>query len=449
VTNPLEVFINISYDYIRIEGMIVARKSKKLEEIRELINNNKENINLEKLKIEELEVLTKKFAMITDERYQPNVLHNIGDVIMIVILAVLANCDEWKKIEIFCQKKEEWLKNFLSLKNGIPSIDTIQRILIIIKPVELYKVCINYFIEKIEILSPKRSDEVDIRSLDGKTTNGSARKKTDQDEIKSINTMSAYSTMYGVSLTHDYIGDKSNEIPMGPELIKQLNAPNCIFTWDALNTQVKTVAAISVEADYVGALKKNQQTFYNEVKEFLDDKDVIAKIIENEQYLKIVKKEHNAIVTREYYMTNDIDWFYDKNKWKKLKSFGKEDKTIEKLDGTISYETRYFITSLNEDIDLFSYAIKAHWGVENNLHAPLDIVFKEDKNKTLEKNGAKSLGVIRRIVLIILKLAQPYYGDSLSSMRYKLSLDFDNEIEKIFKLLDMTALKQQLISKSD
>jgi predicted transposase YbfD/YdcC len=236
---------------------------------------------------------------------------------------------------------------------------------------------------------------------------------------------------------------------MGPELIKQLNAPNCVFTWDALNTQIKTVAAISAEADYVGALKKNQQTFYKEVKEFLDDTYTMNKIIENEQYLKIVKKEHNAIVTREYYMTNDIEWFYDKNKWKKLKSFGKEDKTIEKLDGTKSYETRYFITSLNEDIDLFSYAIKAHWGVENNLHAPLDIVFKEDKNKTLEKNGAKSLGVIRRIALIILKLAQPYYGDSLSSMRYKLSLDFDNEIEKIFKLLDMTALKQQLISKSD
>jgi hypothetical protein len=135
---------------------------------------------------------------------------------MITILAVLANCDEWKKIEIFCQKKEEWLKNFLSLKNGIPSIDTIQRVLIIIKPVELYKVCINYFIEKIEILSPKKSDEVDIRSIDGKTTNGSARKKTDQDEIKSVNTMSVYSTMYGVSLTHDYIVKKVMKFQWDP-----------------------------------------------------------------------------------------------------------------------------------------------------------------------------------------------------------------------------------------
>jgi len=427
----------------------LARKSKKIEEIKKLITDNKETINLDTINTKELKELSKKFNETKDRRYPPNVLHNIGDIIMIVLLSTISKCDGWTEIEIFCKKKEKWLRTFLELKNGIPSIDTIQRVMIILEAKELYKISVKYFINKIEIFCPKEEEEVDVISLDGKTTNGSSRVRSDKAEIKSVNTMSAYSTLYGLSLTHEYIEEKSNEIPMGPELIRQLNAPNCIFTWDALNTQVKTIEAVSHEADYVGAIKGNQHNFYKEVKKFIDDKEIMKEIKEHEQYLKVVKKENGNIVTREYYMTNNISWFEDLKKWKRLKSFGKEDKTIEKMDGMKTYETRYFITSLENDIELFAYAIRAHWGVENNLHAPLDIVFKEDKDKTLEKNGAKGLGVLRRVALIVLKLAQPYYGCSLNSMRCRLSLDFENEIEKIFKLLDTETLKNQFTSKSD
>lgn len=76
------------------------------------------------------------------------------------------------------------------------------------------------------------------------------------------------------------------------------------------------------------------------------------------------------------------------------------------------------------------------------MHAPLDIVFKEDANKTLEKNGAKNLGIIRRIALAILKFVQTYYKISLNLIRTNLSFDFENEIENIFKLLDVESLAQ-------
>lgn len=425
-------------------GICMARKSKKLEEIKELLQEHQEHIHLDSIDTKELEILANAFNQSTDERYQPNTRHKIGDIIMIVLLATLANCNEWTTIEIFCRKKELWLKSFLSLDKGIPSIDTIQRVIAIVKPVELYQVCISYVIEKIEILSPRKKDERDVLSLDGKTSNGSSRKKTDVAAIPSVNTMSVYSSLYGIALTHDYIGEKTNEIPMGPTLIKQLNAPNCIFTWDALNTQKETVKAVSKEADYVGALKGNQHTFHKEVKDFLQDEQTIQEIREAGNYVRAADKENGAFVIREYFMTNDIEWFADRKKWKGLKSFGKEEKTIERKDGSKGHETRYFITSLDNDIDMFAYAVRSHWGVENNLHAPLDIVFKEDKNKTLEKNGAKGLGVIRRIALLLLKMAQPYYKKSLNSMRYELSCDFEQEIQNIFRLLNTEALKEQL-----
>ena len=91
---------------------------------------------------------------------------------------------------------------------------------------------------------------------------------------------------------------------------------------------------------------------------------------------------------------------------------------------------------------MFSKCVRKEWGVENNLHAPLDIVFKEDKNKTLEKNGAKNLGIIRRIALAILKFVQTYYKISINLIRTNLAFDFENEIENIFKLLDVATLKQ-------
>jgi len=427
----------------------MARKSKKLEEIKELLAAESENLDLEEIPHEELEKWSKKLNEATDGRYQPNTRHKIGDVIMIVLLAILSNCNEWTTIEVFSEKKEKWLKTFLTLEYGLPSIDTIQRVVAIIKPVELYRICVSYFIEKMNELLQHREDEeaeVDVVSLDGKVSKGSSRKKTSNEKIKPINTMSAYSTSYGVALAQEFIPDKSNEIPIGPELIKQLNGENVIFTWDALNTQKETIKAVSKNADYVGALKGNQQLFYTEVVDFLEDKEIIKQIKNSSNYIKVVEADRGGVVTREYFMSSDIDWFEDRNKWKRLNSFGMEKKKIEKPDGTIAYETRYFISSLKDDIDSMSYAIRSHWQVENNLHAPLDIVFKEDKNKTLEKNGAKALGVIRRVALMILKLIQPYYNKSLNSIRHQIAFNFEDEIMTIFKLLNTSALKEQLVS---
>lgn len=190
-------------------------------------------------------------------------------------------------------------------------------------------------------------------------------------------------------------------------------------------------------------VKENQLLTYTEIKEYFDDK----KLYENAKkanYKKTVSKEHNAIITREYCMTDDIDWMFKKEKWPGLKSIGLDRNTIEKED-KISIEDRYYIISFTNDIELFSKSVRSvrlEWGVENNLHAPLDIIFKEDNNKTLNKNGAKNLGIIRIIALALLKFIQTYYKKSLNIIRTNIAFDFENEIENNFKLLDVSKLKQ-------
>ena len=87
-------------------------------------------------------------------------------------------------------------------------------------------------------------------------------------------------------------------------------------------------------------------------------------------------------------MVDDIKWMNKKEKWPGLKSIGLARNTIERDEKKV-VENRYYIISFANDIELFSKSVRSEWGVENNLHAPLDIVFKEDCNKTLDKNGGE------------------------------------------------------------
>lgn len=415
----------------------MSKKSSKLMEISEMFD--KINVNFDELSNEGINDIITIVKKQKDTRYQPNVKHKIEDIILITLFAVLAKCNEWIEIESFAIKKEKWLKKYLELPNGIPSHDTIQRVISILNPHTLYSDTINYLINKINIVTT--SNTRDILSIDGKTSNGSCRSTGLNKDEKPVNTMSVYSNNYGLSLMQDYISEKSNEIPMGPKLLEQLQLEGCVVTADALNTQVDTINAIlKGKADYVMPVKENQLLTYTEIKEYFDDEE-LYKEAKNKNYTKVVSKEHNGIITREYCMIDDIDWMNKKEKWPGLKSIGMAKNTIEKENKKVT-EIRYYIISFSNDIELFSKSVRLEWGIENNLHAPLDIIFKEDNNKTLNKNGAKNLGIIRRIALALLKFIQTYYKKSLNIIRTNIAFDFENEIENIFKLLDVDKLKQ-------
>ncbi len=363
----------------------MSKKSSKLNEISKMFNEI--DIEFDELNNEGINDMIAIVKKQKDTRYAPNVKHKMEDIILITLFAVLAKCNEWTENEAFAKKKENWLKQYLELPNGIPSHDTIQRVISILEPQSLYADTINYLIEKIDLITSK-SKEKDILSMDGKTSNGSKRSTGVNICEKVVNTMSVYSNKYGISLIQDYIEEKSNEIPMGPKLLEKLNLKDCVITVDVLNTQVDTIKAIlKGKADYVLPVKENQKLTYEEIKEYFGDKKILE-TVKKENYKKIVEKEHNRTVTREYYLTEDIKWMNKKEKWLGLKSIGLARNTIER-NNKIIVEYRYYIVSISNDIELFSKSVRSEWGVENNLHAPLDIVFKEDANKTLEKKWSK------------------------------------------------------------
>ena len=142
------------------------------------------------------------------------------------------------------------------------------------------------------------------------------------------------------------------------------------------------------------------------------------------------------MVTREYVITDDIKWFEDRKDWEKLSSIGYERKTITRIgtDDTVT-EERYFLCSIMPNAELFSIVARRHWNIENNLHWALDIVFREDKLRSKEKNGIHNLGLIRRFVLFIIKLLKAYYHRSMKRIRSKIGRNLESEIPVILAVL--------------
>lgn len=423
----------------------MARKSKKLQELQTLFDENDLDFSLinDTRIIQELQEQIEKLPDCRDESY---IKHKLSDIVMLTLFAVLSNANEWSEIEAFGIKKEKWLRQYLTLENGIPSDDTIRIVISNIDSRYFYELVIGLFMDivsKISRLANANNDNSypDVISIDGKTSCGSKRNETDVLGAKALHTLNAYSNNYGICIGQVFIDEKTNEIPATKDLLKIIDIKDTIVTWDALNTQKSTVeAVIKNKGDYVGALKGNHGNLFNDVKDYFDDEELKILKQNNEHYYVAREKQHSAIVTREYFLTTNIQWLSCKKEWKGLKAIGFERKTLEKSNGAVVNENRYFICSI-DDIKIFSKAVRQHWGVENCLHWHLDFTFKDDKNTTMNKNGAKNLQIIKKIVLSILRIVQTFYKVSLKMIRYRLSLDFDNEIKTIFKLLNYHELE--------
>ena len=395
---------------------------------------NKYEVSLEELDYDALKQFKEKIKSLSDTRQKGKVKYKIWDIIVVAFLAILGNCNDWEEIHDFAVLKKDWLKNFLMLTGGIPSAITYKRVFSIIKPEELENICVLFAQDVLKLFSSQR----DIMNIDGKTDNGSKRNEsTIRDKVKSLNVLNAYSNNLGLCVASEKIEDKTNEIPTIPKILERINVKGNIITWDALNTQKSNIEkVIKLKGDYVVPIKQNQESFYNDLVLYFNDKQleiIKAKGIGN-SYSKETEKSHSSIITYEYFQTEDISWYYDLKNWKGIRSFGLVKKTIEK-NGNKTIEIRYYISSLYIDIETFSNAIRQHWSVENKLHWHLDFTFKQDDNSTMDKNALFNLQILKKLSLAFLNDVKRIYNRSLRLIRFRLSLSYETEILRFFNIL--------------
>ena len=336
------------------------------------------------------------FASLTDPRsfHAPNQRHELNDILVIAICAVICGAEGWEDIEEYGNAQAEWFTEVLALPNGIPGHDTFRRVLSRFDPDELTQ-C---FVSWAAALSERSGGE--IVAIDGKTLRHSFDRAASK---AAIHMVSAWANRNRLVLGQVKVEDKSNEITAIPQLLKMLDVTGATVTIDAMGCQ-KAIAQVITEqgADYVLALKKNHSTLYEDVTLFLDDARAKEFAEIDHDYHETVDGDHGRIETRRYWVTADIDWLGAKASWANLQSLGLVESRRE-IGEQVEIERRYYLVSLPADGVRFSDAVRQHWGVENGLHWVLDVSFNEDACRIRKDKGAQTFSVLRHIALNLLK----------------------------------------------
>lgn len=361
------------------------------------------------------------FSVIHDLRQQGKVLHKLIDVLFIAVAAFIAGADDWEIVILFAEERKQWLKKYLELPNGIPSVHTFRRVFRLIDPKQFEK-CFILWTKEIA-----RRSKGDIIAIDGKTIRGA---KDNGNDTSKIHIVSAWSSQNNLFLGQVKTDEKSNEITAIPELLDLLYIKGNIISVDAMGTQKKIAEKIykEKEANYVLALKKNQETLYDEVERYFQYALEIQFKDMEYQSVRTVEKGHGRMEVREYYLTSDISWLESRKDWLGLKSIGMVISHCTRGDVKTT-DTRYFIASIN-GITEFSNTVRQHWGIES-CHWTLDVTFKEDASRIRKENEPENAALLRKMALNILKIdtqmdkAKDIRPHSYNAKRYKAAINND------------------------
>jgi predicted transposase YbfD/YdcC len=338
--------------------------------------------------------LAHHFADLTDPRIDRSRLHELLDIVAIAICAVVAGADSWDDIEDFGNAKIDWLGTFLDLPNGIPSHDTFRRLFERLDPDEFRKGFLGW------IEAFHEATERQVVAIDGKTLRRSFDRAKGQSALHLVH---AWATANHLLLGQVAVDEKSNEITAIPKLLKMLEISGAIVTIDAMGCQKEIARTIrGREADYILALKANHERLFEQVVAFWDR--ACARLMKGPdiRYDREWSEGHGRTEARRCWATSDLSWLEGREEWKDLKSvvFIEAERFIgEKL----SVETRYYLSSLENDAEVLNGAIRSHWGVENSLHWVLDVTFDEDRSRIRKENAPENFGLLRRLALCLLK----------------------------------------------
>jgi predicted transposase YbfD/YdcC len=344
--------------------------------------------------------IVRHFQELEDPRSAVNRQHPLASVVVIALMAVLAGANGPTAIAEWAALKEEFLVTVLDLPNGVPRKDVFRRVLMALKP-GVFQACFANWLRSLRAVAAKATGvERPILAVDGKTARRSHDRKNG---LGALHSVSVWASEFGLSLGQVACAEKSNEITAIPELLRLVDIKGAIITIDAMGTQ-KAIAGqiIEGEADYVLALKGNQETLHQAVIDHIHEhwEDDFARVKARQHQTK--ERAHGREETRSYIQMPVPPDLPGLGSWKGLKSIGVVISECVR-DGKVTDEVRYYISSLGVGVKRFAHAVRSHWGIENSCHWSLDVTYREDESRIREKNLRENFAWINRLTLSLLK----------------------------------------------
>ena len=359
-----------------------------------------------------LDEVVRHFEELEDPRSTVNLQHPLVSVIVIALMAVLAGASGPTAIAKWAALKEEFLLKALDLPNGIPREDVFRRVLMVLKP-GAFQACFANWLQSLRATAAAATGvERPVLAVDGKTARRSHDRKNG---LGALHSVSVWASDFGLSLGQVACAEKSNEITAIPEILKLVDIKGAIITIDAMGAQ-KVIAKqiIDGEADYVLALKGNQETLHQAVIDSINDQ--IANDFANVNARRHQTREtgHGREETRSYIQMPVPKGLPKRELWKGLKSIGMVVSQCIR-DGKEAVEIRYYISSLTVSVKRFAHAVRSHWGIENSCHWSLDVTYREDESRIRDKHIRENFAWLNRFTLSLLK--QHSGRDSLAMKR--------------------------------
>jgi predicted transposase YbfD/YdcC len=345
-----------------------------------------------------LDEVVVQFQELEDPRSTVNQRHPLVSVVVIALLAVLAGAGGPTAIARWAALKEELLSQVLDLPNGIPRKDVFRRVLMALKPAAFQA----RFAHWLQSLRTEAAAETGVGrpvlAVDGKTS----RRSHDRNKgLGALHSISVWASEYGLSLGQVACDERSNEITAIPELLRLVDITGAIITIDAMGAQ-KAIAEQIAEggADYVLALKRNQERLHRAVIDYIDDQ--LEGDLADAQEHVTTEKGHGREETRTYLQLPAPKELPGFMLWKGLKSIGLTTSCCLR-DGKETIEVRYYISSLEVDVKQFARAVRGHWSIENGCHWSLDMTFREDESRLRGQHVRENFAWLNRFALSLLK----------------------------------------------
>ena len=344
-----------------------------------------------------IESIGSYFESLSDPRHTRNRKHLLVDIVVITVCGMVCGCDGPTAIHRWAANRLDWLNQFLTLPNGIPSRDCIRRLLMALKP-EAFQKCFQDWIA--QSIQTDGSGPARLIAIDGKTCR---RSHDASQDLGPLHIVSAWASEEGIALGQVAAEEKSNEITAIPLLLGQIELTNSLITIDAMGCQ-KEIARDIVNGggDFVITVKDNQPKLREAIQTYF------ARHLEHDlEDLKYRSHEtsetaHGRIDERSYFLTKVPHDFAVKKEWPWVKAIGYTLRVTQHADGSETDETRYYILSRYLSGKRFSEAVRGHWGIES-MHWVLDVNFREDDSRTRERTLGNNLSWLRRFAVTLLK----------------------------------------------
>jgi predicted transposase YbfD/YdcC len=337
------------------------------------------------------------FESLSDPRHTRNRKHLLVDIAVIAVCGMLCGCDGPTAIHRWAALQADWLIQYLTLPNGIPSRDCIRRLLLALKP-EAFQRCFQVWIT--DAIATDDSNLKRLVAIDGKTNRRSHDRAKD---LGALHIVSAWASEEGIALGQVATDAKSNEITAIPQLLEQINLTDTIITIDAMGCQKNIVEQIvDGGGDCVIAVKDNQPTLKAAIESYFDKH--LERDLEDLRYrfYETNEKGHGRKDDRTYFLTQVPRDFGPKKDWPWVKAIGYTLRLTLHDDGTETSEVRYYICTRYLSGKRFAEAVRSHWSIES-MHWVLDVNFREDDSRTRERTLGNNLSWLRRFAITLLK----------------------------------------------